>query len=368
MRAGPGFAAERVVTFSVDLERSGYGSEKSRQFARDLLARAQSTRGVMAAGFSTIGLLEGSYWGMEFTVEGFEPKPGEGAGSLMNAVSPGFFTALRVPIVMGRDFTERDQRIQPADEKQQPWRTAIINEAFAREYFAGRNPIGRHVGVGDDLGTPMPIEVIGVAKDTRYGAVREEARPQLFVPAFEARGINNLTLYVRSDAPATAMLGSLRRIVADLDPAVTLYHVGTVDDLVSRSMTNERVIASLSTGFGVLATLLAIVGLYGVMTWLVTQRTREIGMRMALGALASTVAWRVLREAALLVVAGLALAAPTAWWLGRYVQSQLYEVRPGDVATLASAAVLLVVVSALAVLVPARRAAQVDPMSALRQD
>jgi predicted permease len=368
-RIDAGIVVDRVVTFSVDLEQSGYGSARSLQFARDLLARARSTPGVSAVGFSTLGVLEGSYWGNGVTVEGFAPPPGEYASTLINAVSPRLFSTLGVPVVMGRDFdTIDEQRRRPPGERGEPWRTAIVNETFVRRYFGGRNPVGRHIGMGGDPGIPMPIEVVGVVRDAKYGGLREDARAQVFFPAFQAGGINNLTLYVRSDAPTTAVVDNVRRLVASLDPAIPIFGVATLEDKAARTITNERLIAALSSGFGILATLLAVVGLYGVMAYTVTRRTREIGIRLALGAVASRVAGGVIREAGMLVAAGLAIALPIAWQLGRFVESLLYGVPPFDAVTVTLAAVSLTLVSMLAALAPARRAARIDPIRALRQD
>jgi predicted permease len=368
LRMETGLVADRVVSFSVDLERSGYKGERSRQFAHDLLSRLESSPGVMSVGFAGMGLLESYWWSMGFTIEGFQPKPGEGSGANVNAVSPGFFRALGIPIVLGRDLDQRDERTPAQGEQGWPYRTAVINETFAKRYFRGRSPIGRHVGVGEDRGTPTPIEIVGVSRDAKYGSMREDMRPQIFLPAFQSEGINNVTAYVRTSAPTTSTIDAARRIVAALDPALPIFNIATMEERVERSITIERLIASLSTGFGVLATLLAVVGLYGVMAYTVARRTREIGIRMALGAVAANVAARVLREAGALVAIGLAIALPAAWWLGRYVESQLYGVKPIDALTMTAAAGTLAMVATLAVLVPARRAARVDPMTALRQD
>jgi predicted permease len=368
LRVHPGFATARVTAFTVDLEKSGYGEVRSTQFGRDLVDRLNGLPGVEAAGFAMFGILEGGGWGMEFTVEGYTPKPGEGAGSMVNGISPGYFEALRAPILRGRAFGPQDARIPPEKEDGWPYRTAIVNETFVRRYFDGRDPIGRHVGFGSDPGTAMPMTIVGVVADAKYQAIREETRPQIFVPAYETRSLGFFTGYVRSPLPPADVVRSIRTAVAGLDPGLPVFNVATLDERVEQSLRTERLVAGLSAAFATLATLLALVGLYGVMTYTVTRRSREIGIRMALGARAGLVARQVVREAGLLVVGGLVLAAPVAWWLKGLIGAELYGVEAADPLTLASAAGGLVAIGLLAAALPARRAAHVDPMTALRDE
>ncbi len=363
-----GYATERVTSFSVDLERSGYTEPRSALFGREALQRIAAIPGVEAVGFATFGILEGGGWGMPFTIEGFMPKPGERAGSMVNAISPGYVETLQVRITRGRAFGPQDARVPPDGDDGWPYRTALVNETFVKRYFGGRDPIGRHVGIGDDPGTATPIRIVGVVAVEKYQSVREEPRPQVFVPAFEARGVNNVTFYVRSRLPVPAVLGSVRSTIGQLDPALPIFNVATLEERVARSLRNERLVAGLSGAFATLATLLAVVGLYGVMSYTVTRQSREIGIRMALGARAGRVALQVVREAGLLVVIGLAVAAPAAWWLKRFVGSELYNVQPLDPPTLITAAAGLVLIALIAAAIPARRAARIDPMRALRDE
>jgi len=364
----PGFSTARVTSFTVDLERSGYKDARSRVFGQELLDRVRALPGVEAAGFANMGILEGGGWGMGFTVDGFSPKPGDDAGSMVNAVSPGYLEALQARIVRGRAFTVQDSRVPPDGEDGWPYRTAIINEEFAKLYFDKRDPIGRHVGIGGDPGTQTPITIVGVVANSRYQAIREDVRPLILLPAFENKGINNVTVYVRSRQPAASVVANVRGVVRALDPGMPVFNVATLDERVARSLRNERLVAGLSAAFATLATLLGIVGLYGVMAYTVTRRSREIGIRMALGARASLVASQVVREAGLLIVAGLVLAAPAAWFLKRYIATELYGVQPGDPRTIALAAIGLVAIGLLAAAIPARRAARISPMQALREE
>jgi predicted permease len=367
-RTPSGLAVDHVLSFQVSPDAGAYSAARSGQFVDALLLRVQSLPGVRAAGVATIGILEGGGWSPDVTVEGFTPKPGQAADTMANAVTPGFFEALQVRVRLGRTFEIRDRRTPVPDGEDWPFRHAVVNETFVRRYFAGRNPIGRHFGFGSNPGTPMPVEIVGVVADTRYMGVREDPLPQVFVAAFEADGIGEATFYLRTTAAPEASIAAIRREVAALDPGLAVFNVASLDERVARSLRNERLLASLSTAFAALATLLAMVGLYGVMAYTVSRRTREIGIRIALGARASQVATRIVQEAGLVVVMGLAMSAPLVWWLGRYVRSQLYGIEPADPWTLGLAAACLLAVAALAAAIPARRAARVDPMRALRDE
>ena len=362
----PGFQTERMLSFDFDLSRSGYTPERANVFMKALQERLTRTPSVSAVAYSFQPLLAGSRWGMGFTIEGRPPKPGQDSGSLVNGISPGFFKAMGIPVLSGREFDVRDDRLSPKPEGW-PYRVAVVNQTFAKRYFGGSNPVGRHVGIGEDPGTPMPIEIVGLAKDTRYAGLREDQLPQIFLPYLQA-DIEYVRVYLRTDRNPYDVMGLVRREVAGLDGQLAISTVTTLDETARRSITNERLIASLSATLGTLATLLSVVGLYGVMAYMVTRRTREIGIRMALGALATQIAGSVLREAGWLVAGGLALGFAAAWWLGRYVQSQLYGVAPADPQTIVAAALALAVVAAIAALVPARRAARVAPMTALREE
>jgi putative ABC transport system permease protein len=368
LKVDTGMRVDHVLAFSVDLARSGYTAPRDRQFADRLMETLQSTPGVKSAGYAFFGVLEGGAWGMGFTLEGRQPKPNQFFGALCNAITPGFFPTLGVQLVAGRNFTERDARTPPADEKGWPYRTAIVNEEFVKKYYDGVNPIGRHIGFGEDPGTATPIEIVGVVRTSKYVSIREDPRPQAFFPYSESSGIERATIYLRTAEDPNSMASQVRRRVATLDPDLPVYSLHTLEDQVGQSVANDRLIASLSTVFSVLATALAMVGLYGVMAYTVTRRTREIGIRMALGALASDVARRILSEAGVLVAVGLAIGIAGSLWLGRYVQSQLYGLKALDTPTFVSAALGLALIATLAAFLPARRAARVSPMTALREE
>ncbi len=366
LEVDPGFRPARVVTFSVGLPEAGYAGDRGRALLRRLVDALDATPGVSSAGAAFVGLMGGGGWGMGLTIEGYHPEGGGSPASLCNAVTPGFFATLGIPIVEGREFDWADDRSKAAPTGW-AYSRAVVNETFARRYFEGKDPIGRHVGIGDDPGSATPIEIVGVAKDAHYAAVREERRPQIFFPYAQA-DVENVTAYVRTSMPPEAALDAMRRAVSSLDPSLVPYGVGTLDDLVERSIVNERLIASLSAFLSAIATALAIVGLYGAMAYAVTRRRREIGIRMALGARAAQVATNVLREAGRLVCLGLAIGLGAAAWLGQYLQSQLYGVAPADPTTMTAAVLLLALVALAAAAIPARRAARIAPMTALREE
>ena len=366
MAVDVGFRTTHVLAFSVNPSLAGYDPERSRAFSETLLDTVSRTPGVSSAAYAFMSLLGGGGWGMGFTVEGFQHPAGEGAVSMVNAVSPGYFAAMGIPLLAGREFDMRDDRVLPPPDGW-PYRVAVVNQTFVQRYFKGANPLGRHIGIGDDPGTQMPIEIVGVAKDSRYTGIREDPRPQVFFPYRQAK-MESITTYVRTEQDPDQVMQSIRRGISAIDPTVPIFSVTTMEDLVQRSVVNERLIAGLSATLSTIATLLAVVGLYGVIAYTVTRRTREIGIRMALGALGSQIAGGVLREAGTLVLVGLGLGFGAAWWLGRYVQSQLYGVTPADPTTIALAAAALASVGVVAALVPARRASRVSPMSALREE
>jgi predicted permease len=366
MDVDPGFRTSRMLTFGFDLSRSGYDRARAAAFMNTFLDKVSRVPGASSAAFTFQPLLGNGGWGMDLTVEGYQPPPGESAGAALNAVSPGYFKTMGIPLLAGREFDSRDDHATALPEGW-PYRVAIVNETFAKRYFKGLNPVGRRMGIGSAPGTTTPIEIVGLVKDTRYAAIREEQSAQAFFPYLQAT-IEYLSAYVRTDGDPSVVMHAIRREMSALDPQIAIYGVSTLEERVERSVVNESMIASLSAMLGAMATLLSIIGLYAVMAHTVTRRTREIGIRMALGASARGIASRLLREAGALIATGLVVGLMVAWWLGRYVQSQLYGVMPADRETVALAALILTMVAGVASLLPALRAARLTPMSALRDD
>jgi predicted permease len=367
-----GMKTENLVAFNLAPTLSGYTPLRTKQFTKEVAERIRTAPGVVAAAFANIGLLEGNEWDSWITVDGYTPKPGEVPDPYCNAVSPGYFAAMGIPLLLGRDFDSRDERYDPPRDQSSnappPYRVAIVNESWVKHYVGNRDPIGRHFGFGIDPGTTTPIEVVGVVKDAKYTGVRDEIPDQVFVPFLENDFAGGSVMYVRTTAEPTVAYGAIRQVVRAVDANVPVYNMRTLDHQIDQSLLNERIVATLSTAFGVLATLLAVVGLYGVMAYTVARRTREIGVRMALGAVPGNVIWLVMREVLMLVGGGIALGLLTAFGLSRLITSQLYGITANDPLTVAGAAIVLSVVALLAGYIPARRATRVNPVLALRYE
>jgi len=352
----PGFRTENLAAFSLDPTLNGYKPERSRQFYRQLVERLNGLGGVSSAALAVVPLLDDNEWDSSVTVEGYTNK--EGVDPHMQFVTPGFFDTLAVPILLGRDFTLRD------DTGAQ--KVAIVNEKFAKRYLGNGSPIGHHVGMGGDPGTKTDIEIVGVVKDTKYENMRQEVPYELYRPYQQVDFVTGVSAYVRTRTDPANLFAALRQTVRQVDSSVPVFGMRTLVQQVDKSLVTERMLAALSTVFGCLATVLAAVGLYGVMAYMVARRTREIGIRMALGAGRGTVVWLVMREVLRLAAIGVAVGVPSAWALTRLVETQLFGIKPADPGTMVLAAVGIASVATLAGYLPARRATGIDPMRALR--
>ncbi len=354
----PGFRVERLVTFKVDPPRNGYSSEKSRQFYRDLKDRLNALPGVRAASLTMVPLLDGDEWDSSVTVEGYSAKQGEEVQPHMNYPQPGLFAALDVPVELGRDFTDRDEEKAP--------RVAIVNEKFAKKYFKGSSPLGHRIGMGMDPGTKLDISIVGVVRDTKYEDMRADTPDEVYIPAGQVPFQVGMTGYVRTEREPEQALAAVPQLIHSMDPNLPVYDMRTLEAQVDRSLSTERLVASLSTVFGVVAAFLAAIGLYGVMAYTVTRRTREIGIRMALGAERAHVVWMVTREILVLMGFGVAVGLPASWLLTRLIQSQLYGVPAHDPVMIVAGVLGIGAIAAIAGFAPGRRATKIHPMVALR--
>jgi predicted permease len=302
----------------------------------------------------------GSVSSGSLTVEVFTP-PGRAESSRVayNAVGPGFFPAVGVPILAGREFTADDGPDAP--------RVAIVSESFARRYFGTRDPVGRRLGSGTGDGVKLDIEIVGVARDAKYHFLRESPAPFYYL-SYAQRRPRRAQLYLRTSGDPETLLAAVPRVVAALDPQVPVHRLKTMQRQVEDNVATERGVSGLAMAFGGLATVLAALGLYGVLAYSVARRTREIGIRIALGAGGGEVRGLLGREIAPMLVIGGLVGIAAAFAAGRSVQAMLYGVPPWDPTVYASATALLAVIASIAAYVPARRASRIDPVIALRQD
>ena len=354
----PGFDVSNLVAFDVDPTMSRYDPKWAADYFRRLRDRLNALPMLESNALAVIPVLENDEWDNWVTIEGYSVKEDERPDPHVQFCSPDFFKTLKIPVLLGRDFNERDLEGAP--------KVGIVNQKFVKRYFGRADPLGRHIGMGIDPGTKLDIEIVGVVGDTKYENMREEIPEEFYTP-FDQKGFaNDATVYVRTQGDPTRVFNVLRAEVAAVDPMVPMDNLRTLDHQVQISLLTERLLATLSSVFGCLATLLAALGLYGVMAFMVTRRTREIGIRIALGARHSSVVWMVLRETLTLAAIGLAIGLAGAYAATRLIQTQLFGIAPTDSVTIAAACLGIIAVTALAGYIPARRATTIDPMRALR--
>jgi predicted permease len=341
----PGFDVNNLLAFSVDPALSGYKADRAKLFYRQLTHDLAAVPGVRSAAMWVVPPLSFSEWDSSVTAEGYVAKPGEDMDPWVNHVSPGFFATLKIPLHAGRDFTEQDATGAP--------RVAIVNEKFARHYFGDRGAVGRHIGLGSDPGTKTSMEIIGVVGDTKYETVRAPIPRQVFFPYLQNTWADPMTAYVRTELGPFQMLPVLRTTVRKLDANLPIYLMKTEERQRDDSLSVEK---------------LAAIGLYGVMAFLVARRTREIGIRMAFGAVTGNVVRLVVREILLLVGIGVAIGVAAALALTRLLASQLYDVARSDPTTIVAAAFGIAAMAAVSAYIPARRATRVDPVTSLRYE
>jgi len=360
-RVNLGLSIENVVTFSVSPERNGYTREQSRQFFQRAEESLGAIPGVTGVTETMVGLLAGNSWGNDVEVDGWKSGPDIDSNSRFNEVGAGYFKTLGVPVLSGREFTPSDRLGSP--------KVAIVNEAFAKKFNLGRNVVGKHMGDSDgaDEGK-LDMEIVGFVRDAKYSEVKDTIPPLYFRPYRQDDGVGYMTYYVRTSMEPGAVIPMLPRVVARLDPNLPLENVKTMPQQVNENVFLDLFISVLSAAFGMLATLLAAIGLYGVLAYTVTLRTREIGLRMALGADPGRVRRMVLRQVGLMTVVGGVIGLASAIFLGRLAESMLYELKGYDPAVLAGAAVALSIVAFAAGSIPAHRAAHIEPMQALRYE
>jgi len=356
---GPGFRTTNLLMFRVDPLAAGYSKAGAKPLVQQMLKSIQELPEVEHAGAARFEMLVSGGWANPLTVQTHERIATE--NTRMNAVTPGFFETLGARITRGRGFDQRDSTDLPG-----PARSAIVNEEFVRRYLNGSEPLGALTGIGDRPDTIAGTAIVGVVESFHDAGLRKP-EPEIFYPLWET-GVDRGMFLIRSRNSSEAAARSIENVVRGLDPRLPVLSLRTIDDQLDRMLKTERMLATLAGAFAAVATLLAMIGLYAVLTFSAAQRTKEMGIRMALGAPRWSAGELIVREAAAMAITGLAIAIPVSWALGRLIRNQLYGITAMDPLTVAGAAFVLVMVCLAASFVPARRAASVSPWETLRSE
>jgi predicted permease len=361
-RINLGLTAENVIMFGVSPELNGYTPERSRQLFERMEDELAALPGVAGVTMATVPLVSGNNWGNNVAVEGFDAGPDTDTNSRYNEIAPAYFSTLGIPLLAGREFTRADAFGAP--------KVAIVNEAFAKKFNLGRSAVGKHMSNDRGAGSApaLNMEIVGLVRNAAYSSVKNEIPPQFFVPYRQDERLGFINVYVRTAGDPTPFMTSVPKAVARLDAHLPVERLRTLPQQVRENVFLDRFITVLSTAFAALATLLAAVGLYGVLAYTVAQRTREIGLRMALGAAPGRVRAMVLRQVGLMTMVGGIVGLAAAVGLGQLAQSLLFQMKGWDPLVLTSAAAALTIVALVAGFIPAHRASQVDPMRALRYE
>jgi predicted permease len=354
-----GIRTDNVVTFGISPQLSGYDPDRTRTLFERVEEELAATPGVSTVSAALVPALAGSNWNTSVSVEGFPTDPDVDRQSSLNRIGPGYFATLGTPLVAGREFTLADDA---AGQK-----VAIVNEAFARKFgLDPRQAVGKWMSTGG--GDELDVQIVGVARDAKYSEVKQEVPPVFFTPWRQAEGLGFINFYARTAVEPGQVMGAVRELMTRLDPDLPVENLKTLEQQARESVFLDRMISTLSAAFAGLATLLASIGLYGVLAYTVAQRTREIGLRMALGAASTTVRMMVLRQVAFMALVGGAVGVLAAVLLGRAARSLLFELEGHDPFVITTVTLVLAAVALGAAYVPARRASRVEPMKALRYE
>jgi predicted permease len=353
-----GLRADPVATMSVSPVLSGYEPERSSQLFERIEEDLAALPGVVSVSSAMVGVIAGDSWGGNVSVQGFEAAPDADTNARFNSVSEGFFRTLQIPLLAGRDFRDADIAGSP--------RVAVVNETFARKFGYGADVVGKRMSIGS--GGELDIEIVGLVKDAKYSDVKEDAPPQYFLARRQEKEGGFLNFYVRSELAPEDQLAAMSGVVSALDPNLPVNDLSTLPGAVRDTLFLDRLIGLLSSGFAMLATLLAAIGLYGVLSYSVTQRMRELGLRQALGATPARLLGMVLSQVGLMALVGGAAGLILAVLLGRAAEAMLFGLSGYDPAVLTAAVILLGAVVFSAGFVPARYASKVDPLEALRYE
>lgn len=355
-----GLKTDHMVLFSLAPELNSYTTERTKQLFERIEDEIGATPGVSSIAMAMVPVLAGDNWGNSLVVEGFNAGPDTDTNASFNAVGPGYFKTMGIALMMGREFTRADAAGGP--------KVAIVNQAFVKKFNLGDTPIGKRLGQGGGDPAKLPIEIVGVVQDAKYSEVKQVIPPQYFLPYRQEQRLGYGNFYVRTAIPPEQMLSTIPAVMRKLDASLPLGDVKTMETQVRENVAEDRVISTLSFAFAVLATVLAAVGLYGVLAYTVAQRTREFGLRMALGADGGDVRGLVMNQVIRMAIVGGVIGLAAAIGIGRVAKSLLFEMTGYDPLVLTGATIALAVVAIGAGLLPALRASRIDPMTALRYE
>ncbi|MEX2152613.1 MAG: ABC transporter permease [Gemmatimonadaceae bacterium] len=358
-RVDLGVRFEKLVTFALAPEKSGYDSVRTRALFARVEEELAGLPGAAAVTSSIVPLIAGSNWGNTVTVEGFRADVHGNAQTRFNAVGPDYYRTIGVDLLAGREFTAADDMGRP--------KVAIVNETFARKFGLGANPVGKRMAVGWGDTLKLDIAIVGLVRDSKYSSVKDSIPPVYSIP-HRQESVGEMNFYVRTDGDPNTMIRAIPAVVRRIDPMLPVERLKTMPEEIRQNVFVDRMISTMSTAFALLATLLASIGLYGVLAYSVAQRTREIGVRMALGAGAAQVRGLVLRQVGVMVLVGGVVGLAGAIALGRVARAMLFQMGGADPVVMIASAILLALVALAAGYVPARRASRVDPMQALRYE
>jgi predicted permease len=359
-RVDLGLKADHMVVFGISPELNSYTTERTRQLFERMEDEIGAIPGVTGVVAAIVPVLSGDNWGNSLVVEGFEAGPDTNTNASFNGVGPAYFKTMGIPLMAGREFTRADAFGAP--------KVAIVNQAFAKKFNLGDNPIGKRFAVGGGTDTKMDIEIVGLAQDAKYSDVKDAPPPQYFLPYRQQERLGFGYFYVRTATPPEQMLSTIPAVMRKLDASLPLDRVKTMETTIRENVTQDRIISTLSLAFAVLATVLAAIGLYGVLAYTVAQRTREFGLRMALGADGGAVRGLVMKQVVRMAVIGGVIGMAIAIGVGRLAKSLLFQMEGYDPMVLTAATFALALVALGAGFIPALRASKTDPMTALRYE
>ena len=359
-RVDLGFKVDHVATFGLSPDLNGYSFDRTHLFFPRLEDELRAEPGVTAVTVSNVPILAGRNRQRDVAVQGFKAGPDTDSNSHYNKVGPGYFSALGIPLIAGREFTDADT-VNSA-------KVAVVNQTFAKKFGLGSDAVGKLMGAGNGYRSQLDMTIVGVVEDAKYSEVKQKVPPQFFMPYRQDKELGGMHVYVRTSGDVAQAASAITAVVKRLDPNLPIEELETLPEQVRNNTFLDRMMTTLSAAFAILATLLAAIGLYGVLAYTVAQRTREIGLRMALGAAPDRVRGMVLRQVAIMTLVGALVGLAGALGVGKGAQSILFQMTGADPTVLALSAVALALVALCAGFIPAHRASRVDPMRALKYE